>query len=467
MEGRRYMRSKKIVSCLLSLMLSASPVIAAVSANDEAGKTDYLELSVTDKAFTVTPYGRHEGSGIVSVALYDSEEQNRLLETVSFDLSEDKTPEGTFTANGRVVKAFWWKSLETLAPFCKPESRIKEKVTDTLPQTSGEYYLANDLTIAEAWTIPYEADIRLDLNGHTIRRELTGATTNGYVIGVSGKLMLYDGTEEKKGTVTGGKNSGAGGGIYAGRSSSVTLKNITVSGNSANTGGGLYIEEYATVEATDCHIDGNNASGAAGIFNKGTLNVTGGSLSQNHATNNSGGFYANMGTADFRTCTIEKNRSDNYGGAFFIDDTAVVRLYESTVSDNSAKNGGGAFEMEKNGSTLFINDTKVTDNRVDQVVEGTHKGGGIHFYKGTVIMGGVMIVEGNTCAGDASNICLRGNPVILSGGKVTATSRVFVNDDILAIITGIGTSNVAGLVMENGNIIVVQDDGSLVSYPKK
>ncbi|MBQ6505361.1 MAG: hypothetical protein IJI57_15760 [Flexilinea sp.] len=61
--------------------------------------------------------------------------------------------------------------------------------------------------------------IHLNLNGHRIDRNLKNlsAVENGYVIKVpGGTLSLSDDSNEKTGTITGGKNTGNGGGVYVG-----------------------------------------------------------------------------------------------------------------------------------------------------------------------------------------------------------------------------------------------------------
>ena len=309
---------------------------------------------------------------------------------------------------------------------------------NALPQSSGKYYLTKDVMLANAWTVKAGADISLDLNGHTIRRDLPTAKSNGYVIGVSGKLTLSDSSAEKTGLITGGNNTG--------------------------NGGGLYINSDAVVNLADCRIEGNKAIGAAGIYNAGTLTATRCSITNNHAIGNAGGIYTSAGMMTFIDCEIKNNRSDNYGGAFFVDYTASVTLDGCTVSGNAAKNGGGAFEMESADGKLVLKDSSVIGNSVDVKNKDMFKGGGIHFYLGSVTLKGRVVLKDNLCASLPNNICVRNTTVNFNASALTADSEFYLNDGALAVISGITKENLGALHMENGYHIDFSEAGKLIAH---
>lgn len=84
---------------------------------------DVLSLDITEKTFSVTPNGKDAGTGIVTVALYDSADMNRLLDVKVFELAKGEKPEGTFTQDG-YVSAYWWSDFEKMIPLCKPADGI-------------------------------------------------------------------------------------------------------------------------------------------------------------------------------------------------------------------------------------------------------------------------------------------------------------------------------------------------------
>ena len=95
--------------------------------------------------------------------------------------------------------------------------------------------------------IPSNKTITIDLNGHTIDRNLSSAKDEGNVIFIkeSANLTIID-SGSSSGMITGGNTTGYGGGIY--NNGTLNLENCIISGNNATLGGG-------------------------GIYNNGTLNL--------------------------------------------------------------------------------------------------------------------------------------------------------------------------------------------------
>lgn len=118
-------------------------------------------------------------------------------------------------------------------------------------------------------TVPSETTLTLDLNGHTINRNLSSAKNDGCAIWNKSQLTITDTSGGTEGVITGGKNSYAGGGID--NQGTLTIVKGRITGNSTSTNGG-------------------------GINNQGTLNIQGGTITGNTATGNGGGIYHN-GTA--------------------------------------------------------------------------------------------------------------------------------------------------------------------------
>ena len=70
----------------------------------------------------------------------------------------------------------------------------------------------------------------------TINRALTTAVADGYVIKVEGGLTICD--SKSGGRITGGNNSGFGGGVVVEDGGKFTLESGTITGNSARDIGG-------------------------------------------------------------------------------------------------------------------------------------------------------------------------------------------------------------------------------------
>ena len=139
----------------------------------------------------------------------------------------------------------------------------------------GVVKLAADV-IAEstdaALTVPEGKTVVLELNGHTINRNLTEATANGSVIINNGTLAI---TDTEGGKIIGGNTTGNGGGIL--NNGTLTLYAGEITGNkAAGQGGGM----YNTITNTDTEgfwmtgglIDGNTADSYPAIGGNVTFN---------------------------------------------------------------------------------------------------------------------------------------------------------------------------------------------------
>ena len=113
------------------------------------------------------------------------------------------------------------------------------------------FKLLNSITAADtdgSLKIPANKTASLNLDGHTLDRGLAEveARDDGCVfsLGEGSTLNLFG----NGGVVTGGNNTGDGGGFYLGNTSTLLVANISISGNtSAAKGGGAYIGDGAKV----------------------------------------------------------------------------------------------------------------------------------------------------------------------------------------------------------------------------
>ncbi len=87
-------------------------------------------------------------------------------------------------------------------------------------------------------------------------------------------------------TISGGKESGNGGGIY--NTAVLTLQDCTLTGNQASGNGGA-IDNIGTLTIRNSTICGNTATNGGGIYNNGTLAVTDATISGNSAQSQGGG----------------------------------------------------------------------------------------------------------------------------------------------------------------------------------
>ena len=204
--------------------------------------------------------------------------------------------------------------------------------------------MANDVALS----VPDGKTATLDLNGHVIDRALTEAKDNGFVILVNagGNLTVVDSApdavhdparsftdplanesvEVKGGIITGGYNTGDGGGIYVQRSDSthgfLTLNGGTIAGNIARgNGGGMAARGTMTVNGGCIGYNTSDAAGG-GVYpgnGSGVFTMTGGSIVGNSAATQGGGVrsdYETGGYIDISGGTITGNVAADGGGVY-------------------------------------------------------------------------------------------------------------------------------------------------------
>lgn len=245
--------------------------------------------------------------------------------------------------------------------------------------SSGSYALKSDTTLNELdLTIPANAEVIIDLNGHT----LTG-TGKSSVITVEngGSLILKDSSFYpvfRGGSITGGTGTltegygqgayTAGGGIYV--EGSLHMISGKIFDCSANTGGGVYIGEKGTFLLTggsidNCSIFGNKSvfGGGVQVSGGGTFQMEGGSIvncTVNHDPKSDeqsfggGGVGINNGKFVMKGGVISACTSDYHGGGIYVSDrTKEVSLVEGIIEECSAAvNGGGVYILDNDNVTM-------------------------------------------------------------------------------------------------------------------
>lgn len=190
----------------------------------------------------------------------------------------------------------------------------------------GEIILKRSVTAGQSdgpLIIPGGVQVTLNLNGRNIDRGLENAEarSDGCIIINNGRLTITDSSYGYKGRITGGNNSGDGGGIV--NKGVLVLENGTITHNKAGKSGG-------------------------GIHNTGRLTMTGGIISYNTAVSFHGGGIYNSGTLTLSGGQIQKNEaskseeSKGQGGGILQNGTMEVSG-NPIVKDNAAGHGDNIY----------------------------------------------------------------------------------------------------------------------------
>ena len=234
----------------------------------------------------------------------------------------------------------------------------------------------------------YMADGTLNLQ--TANGRLTGniATENGGAIyAQNGTLNLNDNSS----ALVDHNSAKNGGAIYT-RACEINIARGYIKGNTATENGGAIYSE-GTINITGGVIGGDNsgdensaANGGAIYVHRGSVTTAavsgsdGGSMKNNHATDNGGAIYASESNVAMSAGSMIKNSAVNNGGAvylssgtFSISGNTVIGSDSEYTNANKATNGAGIFV---NGGTATFSGGKIKHNIATE-------GGGVGVSAGT------------------------------------------------------------------------------------
>ena len=197
--------------------------------------------------------------------------------------------------------------------------------------------LSNDIEAepGDAGLVVTGSAITIDLNNHAINRNLTVATSAGFVF----KVDTDSTVKINNGTITGGFNGENGGGILV-EKGKLVLNSCVVENNHAENGGGLYFSaECHRPEINNCTIRNNTAQ-------------------------NGGGIYSEVGSS-LNTCSIIENKSEGGKGSGMYIDCTRSGLTEMNLIGTINMESDPINPSANNSVFLYNVSTKVSQNDED------------------------------------------------------------------------------------------------------
>ena len=216
-------------------------------------------------------------------------------------------------------------------------------------------YLAGNVEISDALTIPQGHTLYLCLNDHSITK-----TSEDY--------------DESH-------NRSDANGVIDGSAGNVTFALCNCKTNGTIT-----------------HTSGKNGRG---VWVKGTFIMYGGAISGNNCVYGDGGGVYVYGTFTMYGGTIKENKSTSANGSGGVDaNCRTFAMYGGTITGNEAVNGwGGGISLNMgyshSGVKAIISGGAITNNKAADM------GGGIHIANGTLMLSGNTTITGNTCGADS------------------------------------------------------------------
>ena len=291
---------------------------------------------------------------------------------------------------------------------------------NSLPTTSGNYYLAEDVTLSSQWNVP-AGTTNLCLNGHVIKQ----TAANGRVIYISATatLNIYD-CSDKEHYFT--RNSAAEPWVLA--SDQTTPTELSVKGGVitggvitvVDSGAGIFVD--GKLSMYDGNVVGNMITNTtvdqvfgAGVFvrNSGVFDMYGGSIAGNACGANAGGVAVGAngnktGAFNMYDGTISDNYAGLWGGG--VNNWGTIVMKGGTIANNTAKtNGGGGVS---NAATFTMTGGTIKNNNALTM------GGGV-VGDGTVTIGGTAVIIDNNANSLKDNLSVGGNMNFASEGPTT------------------------------------------------
>jgi len=295
---------------------------------------------------------------------------------------------------------------------------------------------SSDNTLVFAYT---QHPVILDLNGHTIDRNLTAATENGNVLTVSsGTLTIRDSSTEKTGKIKDGYNDGEGGGVRV-LGGTLTMEGGSITSNYATSGGGgVYVYGGSFIMEGGSVKDNMAKTYGSGIYViEGSANIKGSVISGNRYgdTNLHGGgiFVGGEGSLTIEDSEI-KDHQALYGGGVYVAAGGSATMTSGSISGNTATSDGGGIYVAPDGSAT-INGGSIQSNTA------MNNGGGILIESGSLDLKGGTI-SGNTAIQNGKGIYQDGSLTLSEGAELNVTDSVYLPADKFITVNRIPTEPV-------------------------
>lgn len=175
----------------------------------------------------------------------------------------------------------------------------------------------------------------------------------------SGAHLHADGLFLSQGKPAG---SGGGGAIMILDEGFAQVKRSVIVNNRASFGGGVYVSDGGRLDSLYTSYESNTAQSGGGIFLLGLLEFEQSSVYNNTADSFGGGLFVNGhhgGHFWFRNSSILDNVAGKDGGGMYRVGPGFSELRFTTVVGNSARHGGGLFNV---GHPIRIANSVVADN---------------------------------------------------------------------------------------------------------
>lgn len=187
------------------------------------------------------------------------------------------------------------------------------------------------------------------------------------------------------------------------------------------TGGTLNILEGATIKDNSSNV----AGGAIQARNGTTVNISGGTFSNNESIKSDGGFLAAYGELNITGGKFENNKAKNTGGAIIVGENSKASIENATFENNQASTGGAINSL----NDLTIKNSTFTNNQAKYggAIRSTKKLTleEVNFKNNTAnSAGGALYLQGGA---EINNSDFEENKATINGGAIYSSKEIEVS----------------------------------------
>ena len=328
----------------------------------------------------------------------------------------------------------------------KPYASVAQAIMtlDGYGVATNEYTIHVSGTITENVNVPDGiAAAKITIAGTSAATDiLDGVDKSGAVVTIDESAIPVD---LKNLTITNGNH-----GVAMQAAATVNIENCVITGNQGSvSGAGVYMGAGGSLTITDTDITQNIATGSGsggGIYAPyssalAKFEMTGGSLSNNSAKNGGGASLACIQAANplLKNVTISGNTATTNGGGVYVTSGRYLTIEGCDISGNTATSGGGIYNA---GGCNIKGSTTISANTATS-------GGAICAATSVTLGGGVYIPAGTAGANDV---------YLAAGALINVASELTATPTPVATITPIVYNNLTAVVSLAASSTATLDD---------
>ena len=232
-------------------------------------------------------------------------------------------------------------------------------------------------------------------------------------------------------TSTANNDYTGGGAIYLRGGGKLTISGTQITGNSAKKDGGAIFTGCRNFTISGSANISNNTAGRRGgavcLYSDSgldaKLDMTGGTISRNSATNDGGGVYVGKKCTLTLSGTAFTGNKAKWGGAIYLTDNSSMTMTSGTLTQNTASEQGGGVFSYSDSSSCALSGGTIESNTAGK------NGGAVYINKGALKLSGSPVVKGNTVSDKANNVYLPSGKTLTISGAISSGASIGVTTE--------------------------------------